>query len=81
MNELLIEAAVLLGVGMSVVFAFLSMLIGGIKLIAWYAAKYPSPTQTNIIHNKNNVLPTTTVKPDIVAAISAAVHIHQQKQH
>jgi len=34
--EQLFEAAVLLGVGMLVVFSFLSLLIGGIHVITWY---------------------------------------------
>ncbi len=36
MTEQLIEAGVLLGVGLSVVFAFLILLIGGLHAIAWY---------------------------------------------
>lgn len=77
MKGLLIEAATLLGVGMSVVFLFLTLLIACINVIAWYVKKYPEPSQVNR-HNNNILLP-TTVKPEIVAAISAAVHAHRNK--
>lgn len=79
MSEQLLEAAILLGVGMSVVFLFLTLLILGINLIAWYVKKYPEHSQTNKNYNKK-ILSPTTVKPEIVAAISAAVHAHQNKQ-
>lgn len=87
MIEQLTEAGMLLAVGMSVVFAFLTMLIGGIHLIAWFARKYPEAPA--ITHNNNNRSSTTTVSAsqsntnnnsnEIVAAISAALHIHRNK--
>lgn len=85
MLDQLVEAAVLLAVGMTVVFSFLTMLIGGVTLIAWYAQanKDDQGKQSNQNNNnQNNKIKSssTTVKPDIVAAISAAVHIHRQKQ-
>lgn len=85
MTEQLVEAAVLLGVGMSVVFVFLTMLIGGIHIISWYCRKFPSPEAISVqhptnqqqdTHNKNNKSP-TSVNPQIAAAISAAVHAHR----
>ena len=91
MTEQLIEAAILLGVGMSVVFAFLTLLIGGIHAIAWFERKFPSPAPAlNSTNNNNNNSSTqTTVRPkqsntqnnsnEIVAAISAALHIHRNK--
>nr|WP_136249919.1 OadG family transporter subunit [Ningiella ruwaisensis] len=81
MQEQLIEAAMLLGVGMSVVFAFLSLLIAGIHTIAWFVRQYPEPLPVSATKTKNNKnqSSTTTVKPDIVAAISAAIHTHQKK--
>ncbi|WP_412972773.1 OadG family protein [Glaciecola sp. MF2-115] len=85
MTEQLAEAGVLLGVGMSVVFAFLILLIGGIQAIAWYCRKFPSaeivqasprhrPTQNQ--SNTNNKA-TSSVSPQIAAAITAAVHTHR----
>lgn len=81
MSELLYEAAILLGVGMSVVFAFLSLLIGAMKAITWFV-KMTSPPEAAIQSPQNIRLKpnsATTVSPDTVAAISAAVHMHQRK--
>jgi oxaloacetate decarboxylase gamma subunit len=81
-TEQLNEAAMLLGVGMTVVFAFLSLLIGAIKVISWLVKITTKPELATLTqqpkafqHNHKN----TTVNPDIVAAISAAVHVHQNK--
>jgi oxaloacetate decarboxylase gamma subunit len=91
MTEQLIEAAVLLGVGMSVVFGFLTLLIGGIQAIAWFERKFPSPVPAikTSNNNNNNSSTQTTVRPnqsntqnvsnEVVAAISAALNIHRNK--
>jgi oxaloacetate decarboxylase gamma subunit len=82
MNDQLIEAGVLLAVGMSVVFAFLILLIGGIHAIAWFCRKFPSAevtphaAQNRGIQN-NNKKPPTSVSPQVAAAITAAVHTHR----
>jgi oxaloacetate decarboxylase gamma subunit len=47
MVDQLVEASVLLGVGMSVVFAFLTLLIGGIHAIAWFERTFPTPPEQN----------------------------------
>lgn len=85
MTEQLLEAGVLLGVGMSVVFAFLTLLIGGIHTIAWIARVFPEPQSDTYnsgpsYSNKNNNKNATpaTVNPNIVAAITAAVNAHRQ---
>lgn len=83
MNDQLLEAGVLLAVGMSVVFAFLILLIGGIHTIAWFCRKFPSDevtpyaTQNRAAQNINNKSP-TSVSPQVAAAITAAVHTHRQ---
>ncbi len=84
MTGQLIEAAVLLAVGMSVVFAFLVLLIGGIHAIAWFCRKYPSEEATPNTPKKRaasnqaakNKLP-ASVSPQVAAAITAAVHTHR----
>lgn len=83
MAEQLAEAGVLLAVGMSVVFAFLSLLIGGIKLIAWFCETFPSPdeqAQLTPSNNNNFTHEQTTVSPQIKAAIQTAVNLHRQQQ-
>ncbi|WP_416305838.1 OadG family transporter subunit [Neptunicella sp. SCSIO 80796] len=76
---LLNEAALLMVVGMVVVFLFLVLLIGAVNLIAAICAKFPdtdipsTPTRTPVASNK-------AVSANIVAAISAAIHQHRQGQ-
>lgn len=91
MAEQLFEAAVLLGVGMLVVFSFLSLLIGGIHVITWYVGKYPgaadeqSPLHKKQIPQQNNNNPalasesSQSVNSDVIAAISVAVKRYMQK--
>lgn len=82
MTEQLYDAAMLFGVGMTVVFAFLSLLIGAIKVISWFVQTTTKPelavalSKTELPQHKNKG---TTVNLDILAAISAAVHVHQNK--
>jgi oxaloacetate decarboxylase gamma subunit len=85
MTEQLAEAGLLLGVGMSVVFGFLILLIGGIHAIAWYCRKFPSPevlapkSRKRNAQNqtKSNSQSSSSVSPQVSAAISAAVHTHR----
>lgn len=81
MGEQLAEAGVLLGVGMSVVFAFLTLLIGGIHGIAWFSQLFPQEQDANSNFNKpkyNNNTSSSTVDPAIVSAIKAAVNTHRR---
>jgi oxaloacetate decarboxylase gamma subunit len=92
MNDQLMEAGILLAVGMSVVFAFLILLIAGIHGIAWFCRKYPSAEVIpHAAHNRtiqdrttqdrttqdNNKKSPTSVSPQAAAAITAAVHTHR----
>jgi oxaloacetate decarboxylase gamma subunit len=81
MVDQLTEAGILLGVGMSVVFTFLTLLIAGIHAIAWFCRTFPSPEQTQNIRpqqtQNNNKKASSTVSPEIAAAITAAVHTHR----
>ena len=78
----LAEAANLLLVGMSMVFLFLSILIGAITLIAWICKLIPDES-LNSAENQSNFTTRTLsnnqgVSPKVVAAISAAVSKHRQ---
>ena len=87
MADQLAEAGVLLAVGMSVVFAFLILLIAGIHAIAWYCRKFPSDEvvahapRNRASQNKpqptNTNKSSTVVSPQVAAAIAAAVHTHR----
>lgn len=82
MTDQLMEAGVLLAVGMSVVFAFLTLLIAAIHAIAWFCRAFPSDesgsqnSHQKKPQHKNNQI-TTSVSPQISAAIAAAVHTHR----
>lgn len=82
MAEQLIEAGILLAVGMAVVFTFLTMLIGGIHLISWVHKTLPYEiTDTPANNNyKAQPKPPTTINPNIVDAITAAVNQHRTLQ-
>lgn len=81
--NLLSEAGTLLIAGMVFVFSFLALLIVGIRLIEAFAKKYPGPQPAPVI-KRTQAKPTATksngVDGAVVAAISAAVHQHQQAQ-
>ena len=72
LGTLLWEAATIMATGMVVVFLFLSTLIYLVQLLAKIAPKdtpsaaVPSPSPVAVNHNG--------IQPEVVAAISAAVH-------
>jgi oxaloacetate decarboxylase gamma subunit len=87
MSDQLAEAGILMGVGMVVVFTFLTLLIGGVHAIAWFARVFPQPDapahRNNALkysQNKNKNSTQTTVNPSIVKAITAAVNTHRREQ-
>lgn len=85
MAKQLAEAGMLLGVGMAVVFAFLTLLIGAIQLIAWFCKRFPENeietnkyTKPKYSQNRQAAPSSDLLSPNIVAAISAAVHTHRR---
>ncbi|GAC33358.1 OadG family protein [Paraglaciecola polaris] len=82
-TSLLLEAGMLLLVGMSVVFLFLTLLIGAVNVIAWASAKFPEDTPSASKNMHNRAAPATSqsgVPAPVVAAISAAVEQYR-RQH
>lgn len=77
-SDLLAESATLLLVGMSVVFIFLTMLIGAIQLIARLNTLFPSkeiqPSNTFSARSNIKSAAPDDVSPDTIAAITAAIH-------
>lgn len=84
MIEQLYEAAILLAVGMLVVFTFLSLLIVGIHAIAAFVRAFPGQQENAVVTptTPTNSAPTsierTEPPKEIIAAITAAVHKHRQ---
>lgn len=76
-SDLLVEAGSLLLAGMSVVFIFLTLLIGAINLIAHICAKFPDKEPETLARGGFKSKPATKtgdVAPETVAAIGAAIH-------
>lgn len=77
----LVEAANLLLVGMGVVFAFLTLLIGAVNFISWLNQKFPESTSSHSSvqsASHSGVQSHQHVPPKIVAAISAAVRQYRR---
>ena len=78
-TDLLYESFWLLVIGMAVVFSFLTMLIGGVKLIEKFCAAFPEQEPTNKHSPSQPLSQNQGVSPQVVAAITAAIHQHRQK--
>ncbi len=82
MSSLLGEAATLMVTGMAFVFAFLALLIGGVRCIAWYCEKFPGeePAAAPVRSRAAPTAKDNTVSAGTIAAIAAAVHQHRNNQ-
>lgn len=77
----LAEAASLMLTGMGFVFAFLTLLIGGVKGIAWFCERFPGPkVQSPTALRKSARAINDGVDQPTLAAITAAIHQHRTKQ-
>ena len=75
------EAGTLMLVGMGFVFAFLALLIGGIKLIEVTCRRFPGapePVAAGSARKSAGRHSSQEVAPQTIAAISAAIHQHRQ---
>lgn len=81
--ELLMEAANLLLVGMSVVFIFLTLLIGAVQLIAYINSRLPEETVAVPAPKppvQRQTVNSGAVGDSTIAAISAAIHQYRQSR-
>ncbi|WP_371372934.1 OadG family protein [Thalassotalea aquiviva] len=79
LSTVFVEALMLLAVGMGFVFAFLSLLIIAINLLAKFSAHFPD----EIPHSKNISNEATVpdvVSSKVVAAISVAIAQYRKEQ-
>ena len=79
--DMLFEAATLMLVGMSMVFIFLSLMIGAVNLVAWLCAKSPESQNSSMnkqtSRNSTNSSSSQNISPSTTAAITAAIHQHR----
>lgn len=77
---LLNESFWLLLTGMAVVFVFLTLLIGAIKLIERFCQVYPGEEAVppKPVSSAPAEVSAKGVSPQVVAAITAAIHQHRQ---
>ena len=78
MNEKMMQGVELMFTGMGIVFLFLVMLIGAVKLMAHLVATY-LPEAAPVPSTASSALAVNAVTPVITAAITAAVHQHRAK--
>lgn len=76
MNEVMTQGVELMLTGMGIVFLFLVMLIGAVKLMAYCVAKF-LPEEPIMTAPPTPV--SSGVTPAVTAAITAAVHQHRSK--
>ena len=80
MNEAMTQGVELMLTGMGIVFLFLVMLIGAVKLMAYCVATYLPETEVAHVSTSPNQIPSASgVTPVVTAAITAAVHRHRTK--
>ena len=72
----LVQAANLMLTGMAVVFIFLAILIGAIKLMSFLVGQEPEP----VVTKSQSSFKAPGVSNAHIAAISAAVHQYRNKQ-
>lgn len=77
-GSLLWEAATLMLTGMCVVFAFLTILVYLVQLMSKLLPVELPPKQALAVQKVQNP-DQTTVQPQIIAAISAAIKLHREK--
>jgi len=80
MNEAMTQGVELMLTGMGIVFLFLVMLIGAVKLMAYCVATFLPEVEIAHASTSQSQAPSTNgVTPIVTAAITAAVHQHRLK--
>lgn len=78
MNETMTQGVELMFSGMGIVFLFLAMLIGAVKLMAYCVGNF-FPEEAQAISVAPKPATRNTDAPAVTAAITAAVHQHRAK--
>jgi oxaloacetate decarboxylase gamma subunit len=75
MNEsaLMMEALRLMGIGMGIVFCFLLLLVGILRVMSWAALKLAPPEPHALASPSSTPTLTTPEADDLIAVIAAAI--------
>lgn len=76
-SVLLLDAAVLMVVGMGVVFGFLMVLVWAVQAMSWLLRHLAEPAPVAVAAPQHR--PQTGISPAVVAAISTAIEHHQKQ--
>ena len=80
MNDAMRQGVELMLTGMGIVFLFLVMLIGAVKLMAYCVATFlPEVEVAHTSTSPSQVPATSGVTPIVTAAITAAIHQHKAR--
>ena len=83
MNEAMTQGVELMLTGMGIVFLFLVMLIGAVKLMAYCVATFLPEVEVEVAHVSASPSQDSSVNgvtPAVTAAITAAVHQHRARR-
>lgn len=79
-TDLMTEGFYLMLMGMGFVFAFLTLLVIATTLMSKIILRFSKPEPVAIPKNKVAASPNQGQSPDLIAAISAAIHLHRQRK-
>ncbi len=81
MNEtdLVMESLRLMGIGMGIVFSFLLMLVGVLRVMSWAALKL-APPEPHPLATPSSGLAATQDADDLIAVISAAIARYRSRR-
>ncbi|WP_428355602.1 OadG family protein [Methyloprofundus sp.] len=80
MNEEMTQGVELMLTGMGIVFLFLVMLIGVVKLMAYCVTTFAADVNVAPVSaTPGQGVSSNAISPDVTAAITAAVHQHRAK--
>jgi oxaloacetate decarboxylase gamma subunit len=81
-GELLVSGVKLMLIGMGIVYLFLALLVWVINMTATLIQRYSPEVPTHLQAPTDSQASTSeSVRREIVAAISAAIHQYQKKSH
>jgi oxaloacetate decarboxylase gamma subunit len=72
-SDLVIESLRLMGIGMGIVFSFLMLLVGLLRVMSWLALKIAPAETPQMAVPAASLAPATQEADDLIAVISAAI--------